>query len=419
MPHQPPWLQLAKNHLGVREIAGQLHEPLITGYFKDAGHQAFTADEVPWCAAFVGAILKRAGYAGSGSLMARSYHEWGAPLEAPVIGAVVIFPRSSDPAAGHVGFIADYDESGLLVLGGNQQDAVTMKRYPRDMALGYRWPVLGQGIYKNALSNLLKLEGGWVDHPDDPGGATNHGITLETYARAIKAGLVVQKGETLHQALKAISASEVSNIYNEMYWQSAACPLLPAPLAAFHFDCAVNQGVSRAIRFLQQAAGAGVDGEIGPETLGKVWAEEPLQLIGRYKARRLAHYQSLKTYPIFGKGWRNRLTHAEASARNLTLPQPVQPDKETDTMTPTSTDRKWWGESLTVWGAIVTALSTLLPVLGPLFGLDISAEMIEQFGETVARLIQLFGGLTGTTMTLYGRARATGPLTRREIGLRV
>lgn len=364
-------------------------------------------------------MLQRAGYAGSGSLMARSYLEWGAPLEAPVIGAVVIFPRGSDPSAGHVGFIADYDENSLLVLGGNQQDAVTLKRYPRDLTLGYRWPLLGQGVFNRALSNLLKLEGGWVDHPADPGGATNHGITIETYGRAIKAGLVVQNGETLHAGLKTISLKEVATIYHALYWQGAACPLLPAPLAAFHFDCAVNQGVSRAVRFLQQAAGAGVDGEIGPETLGKVWAEEPLRLISHYKARRLAHYQSLKTYPIFGKGWRNRLTHAEASARNLTLPRPVQPDKETDTMTTTSTDRKWWGESLTVWGAIVTALSTLLPVLGPLIGLDISSEMIEQFGETVARLIQLFGGLTGTAMTLYGRARATSPLTRREIGLRV
>ncbi len=87
--------------------------------------------------------------------------------------------------------------------------------------------------------------------------------------------------------------------------------------------------------------------------------------------------------------------------------------------TETYANKKWWGESLTVWGTIVTALSTILPVIGPFIGLDISAELIQQFGDTVAKLIQIIGGVTGTTMALYGRSRATTKLTRRSMEMKI
>ena len=75
---------------------------------------------------------------------------------------------------------------------------------------------------------------------------------------------------------------------------------------------------------------------------------------------------------------------------------------------------KWWGASLTIWGAVMTALSTVLPVVGPLVGLDIPPELIHQLGDEVILLAQAVAGLSGTILTIYGRARATTALRRRR-----
>ena len=82
-------------------------------------------------------------------------------------------------------------------------------------------------------------------------------------------------------------------------------------------------------------------------------------------------------------------------------------------------DAKWWGESLTIWGVIVTALSTVLPVIGPVIGLDISGEMVRMLGEQVVQITQAIGGLVGTLMAIYGRMRAEVPIERRAVSLRL
>lgn len=84
-----------------------------------------------------------------------------------------------------------------------------------------------------------------------------------------------------------------------------------------------------------------------------------------------------------------------------------------------SEKEKWWAESLTIWGTIVTALATILPLVGPFIGIDITGEMVEELGESVARLIQILAGITGTGMALYGRVRATSPLTRRSVAVKL
>ena len=82
-----------------------------------------------------------------------------------------------------------------------------------------------------------------------------------------------------------------------------------------------------------------------------------------------------------------------------------------------SVPTKWWGTSMTIWGAVITALSTVLPVAGPLLGLNIPPELIHQFGDQVVLVAQAVGGLVGTTLTLYGRVRATATLERRRMTL--
>jgi len=89
------------------------------------------------------------------------------------------------------------------------------------------------------------------------------------------------------------------------------------------------------------------------------------------------------------------------------------------TDTASTPEPKWWGHSLTVWGAAVTAAAAILPALGPLIGLDITSEAVRQIGADVGAIVQAVAGVIGTLMTLYGRSRATAPLMRRDLSLRL
>jgi len=87
-------------------------------------------------------------------------------------------------------------------------------------------------------------------------------------------------------------------------------------------------------------------------------------------------------------------------------------ERKSETM---SNEPKWWAQSMTIWGAVITALTTVLPVIGPLLGYDISADMVAQFGEQIARIIQATGGVVGTIMAIFGRLRTVQPLERRRM----
>jgi hypothetical protein len=80
---------------------------------------------------------------------------------------------------------------------------------------------------------------------------------------------------------------------------------------------------------------------------------------------------------------------------------------------------KWWGESVTIWGVIVTTLSTVIPALGPVIGVDITGDLVREAGEQIVGTVQAVGGLVGTIMTIYGRVRARQPLSQRDVTLKV
>lgn len=135
-----PWLDLAHEHIGVKEWAELgSNNPQVIEYYREAGVPQQN-DEVPWCAAFVGAILRRAGYEGTRSLMARSYLKWGRTLKQPVRGCVVVLTRGAAPS-GHVAFVDTWTPTVLRCIGGNQGNAVSIANYPRSQVLGFRWPV--------------------------------------------------------------------------------------------------------------------------------------------------------------------------------------------------------------------------------------------------------------------------------------
>jgi uncharacterized protein (TIGR02594 family) len=135
---EAPWMVLARAQLGLKEVPGSGSSADIIDFYKEAGVPQ-KADSVPWCAAFVGAMLKRAGYKGTGSLMARSYLNWGSELAKPRTGCVAVFKRGAAPA-GHVAFVEEWSTNSVKVLGGNQSDAVTVASYSRASLLGFRWP---------------------------------------------------------------------------------------------------------------------------------------------------------------------------------------------------------------------------------------------------------------------------------------
>jgi lysozyme family protein len=267
------------------------------------------------------------------------------------------------------------------------------------------------------------MEGGWSDDPYDPGGPTNYGVTLATFAAHRGVALDAANIAAVKAALRVIAPDEVRTIYRDRYWVTSRCVALPPALAVMHFDAAVNHGVGGAARLLQQALGVAIDGEIGDETLAAARALDPLAVADRYADLRRARYRSLGHFWRFGRGWLARVDKTQVAARAAHRsnsrfskePQmsPVQP------LPSTLPAPKWWGHSLTIWGAIVTTLATVLPALGPVIGIDISGEMVRELGDQLARAVQAVGGLVGIAMTVYGRFRATRPLERRDVQMRV
>lgn len=430
---EPRWLREAWREFGQAERAGARANPRIVAMFRDAGHPKVTRDEVAWCAAFVGACLERSGAASTRSLMARSYLQWGEPLSAPRAGAVAVLSRGRNAALGHVGFWLGETDRDVVLLGGNQGNAVSVARYPKARLLGFRWPPAkarfgtekaseavqdADALFERALLHVLKMEGGFSDHRHDPGGPTNMGITLAVFAAWRKERLTGDNRARLIRALKRIDRETVHEIYRRRYWQVARCGEFAPPLAVMHFDTAVNHGPGTAVRILQEAVGTDVDGKIGPKTRAAV-ARKPLaDLLADYAAIRERRYRALPHFRHFGRGWLRRVKETLALAREIDAETEHTPShhsegEETMTTSPSTTGSgKWWGHSMTIWGTIVTMLSVVVPAAAPVTGIDISGDEVRDAGEQTVEAIQAVGALVGTLLTILGRMRASVPIER-------
>jgi uncharacterized protein (TIGR02594 family) len=137
---EPTWLIHARTYLGLSEVPGIEHNSTILRWWE-AIKSPLRDDESPWCAAFVGGVLEECGIRSSRSAAARSYMTWGARLDMPARGCIVVFSRPPNPWSGHVGFVVGIDvKARLMVLGGNQRDKVSIAPFDREV-LGYRWPM--------------------------------------------------------------------------------------------------------------------------------------------------------------------------------------------------------------------------------------------------------------------------------------
>lgn len=158
--------------------------------------------------------------------------------------------------------------------------------------------------YKPSLALVLAHEGGYVNHPKDPGGATNKGITQKVY------DAYRSLGGRKRQSVRLIDNIEVEDIYKKNYWRLVRGDSLPTGLDYAVFDFAVNSGVSRAVRYMQRVVGVADDGVIGDITLEAVYSaarKDEESLIATLCANRVIFLQGLKTFPTFGRGWMRRV----------------------------------------------------------------------------------------------------------------
>ena len=137
-----------------------------------------------------------------------------------------------------------------------------------------------------AVALIMQHEGGYVNHPRDPGGATKHGITLATFRRMVKPHATVDD-------LKQMDAETAEDIYRRIYWSAVDGDDLPAGVDLVVFDHGVNAGPRRAIQLLQRVVGANPDGIIGRVTLFLIDKVPPMKLIDTYSKARMSYYQQI------------------------------------------------------------------------------------------------------------------------------
>ena len=153
--------------------------------------------------------------------------------------------------------------------------------------------------FETALEMLLEHEGGYVNHPKDPGGETNLGITKRTWAKWL--GRDINEGE-----MKELTPEDVAELYKKEYWDRLKCDNLPTGLDFFCFDWGVNSGTGRSAKALQRIISVAQDGAIGPKTLRALEDHNAKEVVDLMHSRRQEFYENLTTFETFGKGWTRR-----------------------------------------------------------------------------------------------------------------
>jgi lysozyme family protein len=165
--------------------------------------------------------------------------------------------------------------------------------------------------FDSALKAILHHEGGFVNHPADPGGMTNLGVTKRVWEEWVG-------HEVDEKTMRALTPETVAPMYKAKYWDRIKGDDLPDGVDYSVFDAAINSGPGRAAKWLQQAVGAVPDGAIGPGTLGKVAAMPASDIVEKYQQIRLEFLQSLPTWSTFGKGWGRRVQEVQVTAAKMT-----------------------------------------------------------------------------------------------------
>lgn len=167
-----------------------------------------------------------------------------------------------------------------------------------------------KGNFPKCLDFVLHHEGGFVDHPKDPGGVTNLGCTKDTWEKWCGHPVTVND-------MKNLQPHDVMPLYRQKYWDAVKGDELPTGVDYCVFDTAINSGPGRAVKFLQEAIGVTADGAIGPITMKAINSANPQELIEGYCAARLKFLRELSTWETFGRGWERRVNEVKKSALSM------------------------------------------------------------------------------------------------------
>jgi len=167
--------------------------------------------------------------------------------------------------------------------------------------------------FEEALDRLLVHEGGYSNHPSDPGGPTNFGITIHDYRKYVKSDATAAD-------VRMMQVATAKAIYREKYWNVLRCDALPAGLDYAVFDYGVNSGVFRAAKVLQRLLSLNDDGRISDAVIAAARARPARELIAKLCDERLAFLKRLKTWPVFGRGWSRRVAEVKAASLAMSLP---------------------------------------------------------------------------------------------------
>ena len=241
--------------------------------------------------------------------------------------------------------------------------------------------------FEQAVALVLALEGGYVDHTRDPGGATNRGITRSTLASW--RGRSVSKAE-----VKALGTTEAAAIYRARYWDAVRGDELPASLDLALFDLAVHSGPARAARLLCRALDLPEAGRITAQLLAAAHAEPATELLARLAHQRARFLGSLTTWAVFGRGWRRRLGRVEQAALALAGAPAGTSPLPSDERTYSMIETKSLLLSKTLWANAIG----LAALLADSFGLDVSDVDAQGFAEA---LTQAIAGIAFVASTLF------------------
>lgn len=164
--------------------------------------------------------------------------------------------------------------------------------------------------WDKAFELVLKHEGGFTNHPRDPGGMTNLGVTKRVWEEWV--GREVDEAE-----MRALTPDLVKPLYKKNYWDKIKGDDLPDGLDYAAYDLAVNSGTGRSSKYLQQIAGVPADGIIGPKSLEAIKACPADEAVDALCDMRLDFLQKLPTWGTFGKGWERRVDEVKATALQM------------------------------------------------------------------------------------------------------
>ena len=176
---------------------------------------------------------------------------------------------------------------------------------------------MAKSSYDEALRRLLLHEGGYTNHPSDPGGPTNFGITIHDYRKYVKPGATAAD-------VKTMTLAEAKSIYRAKYWDAQRCDDLPAGVDDAIFDYGVNSGIGRSGKVLRRCLKMPDNTSVvNDAVVTAACASDPVKLVKQICDERLRFLQALRTWPVFGKGWGRRVAEVRAFSLQLAANQPA------------------------------------------------------------------------------------------------